>query len=225
MKHAEKQVWHTAFLCKGKKPCGGVNLSVLRKELTSRDARARRYLVFARYYWGRPLKFLTLTSVRRSRSNSLALKSFLLALRLLVGDIEYMAAHTDEGRGVYHLAIACKNYIPWQVIRDAWEKRTGATHTYITLEKNFDALLNEMTQQKELCRYSFSREFLPAGARQAIEAVCVHFKGPVRYQAIKMLARRWRRVDALPKTISCIERSPWGRFSYLASRSEVLNGL
>lgn len=139
------------------------------------------------------------------------------------GDVEYMATHTDEGRGVYHLALVSP-YLPWSVVREMWKKRTGADRVNISYERNFDAMLREMTLQQEMARYSFSRGFLPDGARKAIEAICCHFRGKIRYQAIAMLARRWRRSDALSRTVSCAERIPWGRFCYLSSREEVLHG-
>jgi len=135
-----------------------------------------------------------------------------------------MAVRTDEGRGVYHLAVISE-YLPWKDIKARWQALTGAFGVTISYERDFMALLEEMTRQNQKRRYSYSQGFLPSGARPAIEAICRHFDGALRFKALKMLARRWKRPDALARTIACIERGPGpGRYCDIVTHQEFFNG-
>jgi hypothetical protein len=145
-------------------------------------------------------------------------------LRKVFGAFHYMAVRTDEGRGVFHLAVV-SDYLPWKEIKARWLAITGADRIHISYERDFQALLEEMTRQNQTRRYSYSQGFVPDGSRKAIEALSRHFDGRLRYKALKHLARRWKQPDALARTITCIERGPGpGRYSDLASRQEYLNG-
>lgn len=196
----------------------------MRPVLTSDDALARRRLVFARHYHGVPLRFLTLTSRVPRRDFARDLQHLVEYLRIVFGSLEYQAVRTDEGRGVYHLAVVSA-YLPWREIKARWKALTGADRVSISYERDFKALLDEMTRQQQARHYSRSRGFLPDGSRQAIDVVFRHFPGKLGYRAVRMLALRWRAQDALVRTLSCIERGPGpGRFSDIRSRQEFLNG-
>jgi hypothetical protein len=172
-----------------------------------------------------PLRFLTLTSKNvRGDVFSRDLEHLIEDLRAVYGSLEYMATRTDEGRGVYHLALV-SDYLPWATVKTRWQAITGASRVHISFERDFHAILEEMTRQQETRRYSFSRGFLPDGSRDAIEAICRQFTGKIRYQAIKQLARRWKAPAALIRTQACVERGPGpGRYSDIRTRQEYFTG-
>jgi hypothetical protein len=194
--------------------------------MTSQDLRSRRLLLFARHYHDVPFKFLVLTSRKRVLDPSRHLEHLVEDLRQIFGPLEYGAIRTDEGRGVFHLAVVSptNKYLDWKVIKKRWKSITrGSDRISISQERNIDAFLEEMTRQKLQVRYSFSRRFVPEGSRKAIEALSFHFTGLSLHRAVEMLALRWRGPEALVRTISCIERG-YGTCCDLKTRQVYLVG-
>jgi len=140
------------------------------------------------------------------------------ALRNEIPSLEYRCTKTDEGNGVCHICLVSPGYIPHEKIKQHW-------HGYIriNLERNLDALLKEMSLQSDHCHYSQSHNVLPGGAIHAIDAIGRLFRGHLGFDAIEMLARRWRAPDALNRTIECCSRKHGWR-SLLDTGQEVLGG-
>lgn len=148
------------------------------------------------------------------------LKALMQYLRTYQARLDYWATRTGEGHcGVYHLVLISSAFIPNKRIQDFW----GAT-TWIEREKDFEGLVQEMVLQRETVRYSMSRGFLPDGALKAIETIGRHFRGRAGVQAQKMLARRWKRKEALTRTIECCSRKT-GWCSDIVTRREYYNGV
>jgi len=207
------------------------SLSELRLIRTSRDAAAYRKLMFARYYHGVPLKFLTLTFKESLEEEFGKRNPYKLKLQALMNhlrekyEIEYLAVETKEGNTVFHLALIC-GFIHHSKIRHWWCENTGAWNVHISREKNLPAFLSEMTGQKETVRYSTSRNFVPKGTTVAIQRLKCHFSGKHLTNASKMLARRLKNVPmetALYQTRCCIERG-YGAYSDISLKRQILLG-
>ena len=185
------------------------------------DARAYRTLKFAKVYFGRPFRFVTLTSVRHIPNFSRKLKRLLAHLRKFYF-IEYFAVRTSEGNGVYHLALI-SHYIDHKEIRRRWESLTGAWSIHISLEKDEKAFVNEMTGQKGVMRYSMSRGFVPKGVQKALKALRKQVQPWQRVIAYKMLARRLKcnggdLAKAFYITRECMSQAPDGEYDITAKR-------
>jgi len=192
-------------------------LSQLRNQWTRRDVRVAHLLRFARQYHGKAFRFLTLTTRPDQAHLDLPtrLKVIIRFLRRDMKRLDYLATRTDEGLGVYHLVLISSAFIPIRKIQAFWGARC-----WITREHEFNGLLLEMTQQREIQRYSMSRGFLPDGAGEAIEALSRHFRGHEGMIARAMLARRWKRGNALHLTRECcFRKGGWG--CDLKTRSEI----
>ena len=199
-------------------------MSELRGFRNGRDARAYRTLMFAKAYFGRPFRFVTLTSSHKIPKFSRKLKRLLVHLRKL-HFIEYFAVRTSEGNGVYHLALI-SHYIDHQEIRRRWESLTGAWSIHISLLKDERAFVQEMTGQKGVMRYSMSRGFLPKGVQRALRRLRREVQPWQRVISYKMLARRLKRnggdlVKALYFTLECMSQAPDGEYDIT---SKVLGG-
>lgn len=161
---------------------------------------------FARQYHGKEFLFLSLSTRPDQTDEDLnqRLKSLLRFLRGSHKVLEYLAARTNEGNGVYHLIlVSSKRYISIEKVTAFW-----GSHCWIEKEHDFGGLLYEMVTQKQLERYSMSRGFLPDGAKRAIEAIERSFKGQEGMVARGQLARRWKRdvKTALERTEECCFR-------------------
>jgi hypothetical protein len=204
--------------------CGGF-MSDLRRTMTPKDRQVFRLLHFAREYWGKPLKFLTLTGVDGKSPGWLELQQLIRHVRK-ISALEYLGVRTGEGNGVYHLALMSQ-YIDQALIREKWESLTGAYHVNISKERSINALVREMTRQQETIRYSMSRSFIPPGSQHALDSLKALFRGRLRIKAYKMLAIRARHskgdIDqAYHNTKDCISRSPSGLCSDIRTR-QVFN--
>lgn len=177
-------------------------------------------LRFARTYYGKAFRFLTLTTAPGQEDQEMRerLKSLMKYLRSFQARLDYWATRTNEGNGVYHLVLISSAYIPQKRVQDFWGARA-----WINREHDFEGLLLEMVLQKEMVRYSMSRGFLPEGSLAAIEALSRHFRGPLGVKAQRMLARRWKRKEALARTIECCCRKD-GWCCDLKTRTEYLGG-
>jgi hypothetical protein len=202
--------------------CGVViSTSDLRRVMTPKDRKMFRRLHFAREYWGKPFKFLTLTGADGKVPGWLELQQLLRHLRQ-ISEIQYFNVRTGEGSGVYHLALLSQ-YIDQALIRERWEALTGAYHVNISRERSINALVQEMTRQQETIRYSMSRQFIPVGTEQALDRLKALFRGRLRIKAYKMLARRARQnkgdiSQAYHDTKICIGRCTLGYCSDIKTR-------
>ena len=167
---------------------------------------------FAREYWGKPLKFLTLTGATGKTPSRIELQILLEHLRK-ISDIQYMGVRTQEGNGVYHLALM-SGYIDQALIREKWESLTGASQVHISRERSINALVREMTRQHQTVRYSMSRKFIPKGSQHALDSIARQYRGITRIWAYQMFARRCKlhkdRPDcadrAYNETVICIRQ-------------------
>jgi len=195
--------------------------------MCSRDKRTFRLLHFAREYWGKPLKFLTLTT---SEGRPLKRHDLFLLLRHLriVSHLEYLGVRTAEGaHGVYHLTLM-SSYIDQAFIREKWESLTGAYRVNISKERSINALVREMTRQQETMRYSMSRNFVPKGTSALLDAIARNFRGNTRIWAYQMFARRCRinrKRDncaqlSYDQTMTCVRQLAVGSCSNLKPRYE-----
>jgi hypothetical protein len=171
--------------------------------------------MFAKTYFNRPFKFLTLTSVKEHKNYNRKLHRLLARLRK-VHKIEYLAVRTSEGRGVYHLALI-SNFIDQKEISRLWQSLTGAWNVHISLERDERDFVREMTGQKGVLRYSMSRGFLPGGIQKALNALRKEVQPFQRVRAYKMLARRLRASNgdlsrALYMTRECMSQAPEGEY-------------
>jgi hypothetical protein len=199
-------------------------LSELRGFRNKNDARAYRALMFAKTYFNRPFKFLTLTSAKEIKHYNRKLHRLLVHLRKN-HKIEYYAVRTSEGRGVYHLALI-SHYIDHNEIRRLWESLTGAWSIHISLERNERDFVKEMTGQKGVLRYSMSRGFLPKGIQKALNALRKEVMPFQRVRAYKMLARRLKACNgdlerAFMITRECMSQSPDGEYE---NTRQILGG-
>jgi len=199
-------------------------LSELRGFRNKNDARSYRALMFAKTYFDRPFKFLTLTSVKEIKHYNRKLKRLLAHLRK-THKIEYYAVRTSEGRGVYHLALISQ-YIDHKEISRLWQSLTGAWNIHISLERNERDFVQEMTGQKGVMRYSMSRGFLPNGIQKVLNALRKDVQPFQRVRAYKMLARRLRASNgdlsrAFLMTRECMSQAPDGEYEIT---KQVLGG-
>lgn len=196
-----------------------IKISDLRKKWTRYDVRNAQILRFARVFHREKFRFLTLTSKPEESSSLRDRKRMLFrALRFEIPSLEYRCTRTDEGNGVCHICLISPGYIPHEKIEKHW----GAW-VQISLERDLEALLKEMSLQSDHCQYSMSRGFLPHGACEAIEALGRLFRGRLGHEAVEMLARRWKSPEALYRTIECCSRKQ-GWSSQMFTRLEVLGG-
>lgn len=185
--------------------------------------RVVRILHFAREYYGKPLKFLTLTGADGYSPGWLELQQLIRHIRKIV-DLEYLAVRTGEGNGVYHLVLMSK-YIDQALIREKWESLTGAYRVNISRERSIHSLVREMTRQQSTNRYSMSRNFVPSGTEHALNSIRSRFCGILRLKAYKMLAIRARQNKGSINTVYhttcvCLDRSPIGSCCDLRTRHE-----
>lgn len=183
--------------------------------------RVVRLLHFARNYYGKPLKFLTLTGADGKSPGWLELQQLIRHIRKIVA-LEYLAVRTGEGNGVYHLVLMSK-YVDQALIREKWESLTGAYRVNISRERSTSSLIREMTRQQFTNRYSMSRNFVPPGTEHALNSIRSRFCGILRLKAYKMLAIRARQkkgsvTDAYHITCTCLDRSPIGSCVDLRTR-------
>jgi len=196
-----------------------IKISQLRKKWLRVDVRNAQILRFAREYWGVKFRFLTLTTPPEESASLRERKRHLFRnLRVFYPRLQYRCSRTDEGNGVCHICLVNDDFIPHQLIEEHW-----SGYVQISLEKNLEALLKEMSLQQEHACYSMSRSFLPDGSVYAIEAIGRLFRGKMGKTAIEMLARRWNGPDALNRTIECCSRKN-GWHSDLKSHQEILAG-
>lgn len=196
-----------------------IKISELRKKWSRYDVRNAQILRFARVFHGEKFRFLTLTSRPEEESSLRDRKRRLFrALRVEIPSLQYRCTRTDEGGGVCHICLISPGYIPHQKIEKHW----GA-YVQISLERNLEALLQEMSLQTDHCQYSMTREFLPDGACEAIGAIGRLFRGRLGHQAVEMLARRWRGPDPLRRTIECCSRKT-GWHTQMDTGLEILGG-
>lgn len=194
-------------------------MSRLRKKWTRFDVINANLLRFAREYHGEKFRFLTLTSQTENEKSLRERKRELFRLlRVQIPGLEYRCTRTDEGNGVCHLCLISPVYIHWRLITKYW----GA-HIWISQEKSLEKLLHEMSLQSDHAQYSMSRGFLPHGARAAITTISRYFRGTLGKKAVLMLARRWKRPNALQLTLACCSRKD-GWCSDLRSRIEYCGG-
>lgn len=183
-------------------------MSDLRGMNTKKDASAFRLLQFARLYHGKPFLFLTLTTSKPIPHLARKLQRLLFWLRQK-HQIAYLAVRTNEGNGVYHLALVSA-YIHRTLIKKKWEKLTGAHQVHISLERSFPAFVKEMTSQKHTAYYSRSKNFVPKGTQEGLERLRRNVARCNRVRAYKQFARRLRASenmdDSLWKTERCVER-------------------
>jgi len=147
-----------------------------------------------------------------------------LLLRYLrkITDLEYLAVRTGEGNGVYHICLVSA-YIDQALIREKWELLTGAYRVNISRERSIHHLVNEMTKQKAVARYSKSQGFVPIGTQQALNALAYHFTGRLRLLAYSQFAARCRLFKgdcdkAFTVTMDCCNHSIIGLCSDLKTR-------
>jgi len=196
-------------------------LSKLREKWTRSDVRNSLILRFARVYHGDKFRFLTCSTNGDEKRTLRERKHYLFTVlrsRKAWSDLQYRATNTEEGNGVCHICLVCVDFIPQRLIQGIW-----GSHVWISLEKDIDGLLREMSLQNMHCSYSMSRGFMPDGSIEAIEALGRLYRGRLGVKAVEMLARRWRATDALYKTIRCCG-SKDGWCSDLRSRIEYLGG-
>jgi len=196
-------------------------LSKLRTKWERADVINALILRFARNYHGDKFRFFTgTTRTDDTRSLRDRKRLFFKELRRQVPGIEYRCVSTEEGNGVCHICLISSCYLPQPYLKKLWGARV-----HITLEKDgkLDALINEMSLQTEKRGYSMSRKFLPDGSRKAIDMLSLHFRRRLGFKSVEMLARRWKCVDALTRTIECCSRKD-GWCSDLKTRMEYLGG-
>jgi len=210
---------------------GEINVSDLRLIRTPSDARAYRKLMLARHYHDQPLKFLTLTfkevppKTTKNNPYKLLLKHLIQYLDRQGYSIEYLAVQTNEGNGVFHLAII-SDYIHHSRIRSWWLEHTGAFNIHISQEKNLPSFLSEMTGQQHTLRYSMSRNFIPKGSLTYLESMKTYFTGKTLNRACVQYAKRLRTSSpdqAFERTCRCIERG-YGVCSLLTTKTVLYNG-
>lgn len=196
-----------------------IKISTLRKKWTRTDVRNAQILRFAREYHGVKFRFLTLTTRREESASLRERKRHLFrSLRVFYPRLQYRCSKTDEGNGVCHICLVNDDYIPKALIEQHWNAWSS-----ISMERDLEALLKEMSLQQEHGCYSMSRSFLPVGAIHAIEAIGRLFRGQSGRIAIEMLARRWKAPEALYRTIECCSRKNGWR-SDVKTHQEILAG-
>jgi hypothetical protein len=199
-------------------------MSDLRRYMDKKDRHQDSLLRWARVYWKKPLKFMTLTTAKEEKFLDRKFKRLISYLRRKY-IIEYLAVRTDEGNGVFHVALV-SNYIPQKEIKEAWERLTGAWNVHISLEKNFTSFRKEMTHQYAVARYSHSSGFIPQGVPAYLDRLKSHFVAGHRVPAYNQFARRCRLYDddverAFFDTLLCLSHSTLGWCSDLRTRSVV----
>jgi hypothetical protein len=192
--------------------------------MSNKDRHQDRKLRFAKEYWKKPFRFVTLTTVERDENLDRKFTRLIAHLRKK-HILEYQAVRTDEGNGVFHVAVV-SNYIPYAEIKEAWERLTGAWNVHISLEKNFTAFRKEMTHQYAVARYSHSEGFVPKGVDAYLDRLKSHFQPMHRAPAYRQFARRCRLYDddverAFFDTLLCLSHSTLGWCSDLRTRSVV----
>lgn len=194
-------------------------MSKLRSKWSRWDIRNAQILRFARIFHGEKFRFLTLTTKLECEESARDRKRRLFrALRAEIPSLEYRCTRTDEGNGVCHICLISPAYIPWQNIEKHW-----GSHVKINLETDLEGLLREMSLQSDHCQYSMSRQFMPKGSVEAIEALGRHFRGRLGKKSVDMLARRYKRDSPLHKTLECCMRKD-GWCSDLYNKREMLGG-
>jgi len=194
-------------------------ISDLRKKWTRSDVKNAQILLFAREYHGEMFRFLTLTTKPGEEASMRDRRSYLFrSLRVFIPSLEYRCTRTSEGNGVCHVCLISPVFVPHQLIEQHWNG-----HIQISLERNRNALLKEMSLQSDHECYSMSRAFLPPGVLEAIESLGRLFRGRLGWIAIEMLARRWKAPDALNLTVQCCSRK-LGWCSLVDSHVEILGG-
>jgi hypothetical protein len=194
-------------------------VSELRQKWERADVINAVILRFARTFYGSRYRFLTLsTGKHEGRSLRLRKQVFFKVLRSFDSSLEYRSVNTDEGCGVSHVCLITKFYFPQAWLKDLWGARVS-----ITLEKDLGGLVKEMSLQKKIVGYSMSRGFLPDGSRKALDYLSLPFRGRLLFKAVDMLALRWKRPDALYRTIECCSRKD-GWCCDLRHHFEILGG-
>lgn len=148
-------------------------MSDLRDNLTRNDRRAYgRLKAGLSYHNDKKVRFVTFTfpMALEKAKRAMRLQSVIKWIRKEYGHLEYFATHTDEGNGVFHLAIVNNVYIPRDDLISAWEKRTGAWNVGISLVAHEDEFppgkfFQEMIRQSDIDRYSYSSGWLRPGSR------------------------------------------------------------
>jgi hypothetical protein len=196
-----------------------ITISDLRKKWTRSDVKNAQILLFAREYHGEMFRFLTLTTKPGEESSMRDRRRHLFrSLRVFIPSLQYRCTRTLEGNGVCHVCLISPGYIPHQLIEKHWNG-----HIQISLERNRNALLKEMSLQSDHDCYSMSRDFLPRGVLESIESLGRLFRGRLGWKAIEMLARRWNAPDALNRTVQCCFRKD-GWCSLVDTHLEILGG-
>ena len=120
-------------------------------------------------YWheakGGKFRFITLTGLDLNEQHYKSkLYRIVRFLRRLIGQFEYFATRTYEGRGVYHIVYVGKS-VKYGTLRKEWRRITGSDFVHISriTAGNYRRISLEMTRQNATASYSRSSNWIPVG--------------------------------------------------------------